>query len=116
MAIWTWKQHDTWPPGFAVLEAPNEEGVLGPIDLTTAVSVKIVAREKSAKDPTSPLFKVNVTVVSAPDGRIKYTPLAAHTETVGELSIEFEIDWGSGRIQTVPSTGYEAIDITDDLG
>jgi len=117
MAIWTWKEGDTWPPGFATLEAPNAEtGVKEVINLTGVVSVKVVAREKGKKDPESPLFKVAVVVVDAAKGRIKYTPAAAHTENEGELNIEFEIDWGEGKIQTVPSEGYETMKVSDDLG
>lgn len=114
---WIWKQHDTWPPGLAVLKAPNAvTGIVEVIDLTTATEVKIVARAKTASDPTAPFFKVKVTVVEATAGLVSYTPIEAHTETVQELNAEFEINWGSGKIQSVPVTGYFLINITDDLG
>lgn len=118
---WTWKQHDTWPPGYATIEAPNKTtGKLEAVDLSAAVSVKIVARAKTDNDPTAPLFKVAVNAYEsggAPEkGEVEYIPQAAHTEKVQELNGEFEVDWGGGKIQSFPAEGYFPINITDDLG
>lgn len=105
MADLTIKQNDTWPPLKATLTDEN-----GPIDLTTATAVRVIMKG------TTVTIDGVCTVVSATTGEVSYTWAAGDTAVNGSYNTEFEINWGSGRIETVPNDSYKTVEIKDDLG
>lgn len=106
MADLTIKRHDTWPPLGATLSDEN-----GPIDLTTASQVLVLLKSSS--------FLVDGTcTIDTPktNGHVTYAWVAGDTANSGTYEAEFQIDWGSGRIETVPNDSYDTVTIMDDLG
>lgn len=81
------------------------------IDLSEAQSVRfIMADAKGA-------MKVDgaCSVINATTGEIEYAWQAGDTDTSGTYRAEIQITFSDGRIETVPSRGYEHIEIQDDL-
>lgn len=107
MADFTLKQNDTWPPLEAVLTDAN-----GAVNLTGA-SVRMILKSAGAG---STVIQGACTIVSAVEGRVRYTWLAADTSLVNTLSGEFEVTWGDGKITTFPNDGYFTVEIKADLG
>lgn len=108
MADFTIKQHDTYPPINVQLK-----DAAGPIDLTTASLVKILAKNVTG----SVSWSGTCTITDAVAGRVKYDLLATpDTATINTYNAEFEITWASGKISTVPNSGYITIEIAADLG
>lgn len=101
------KQNDHLIPLDAVLEDQN-----GVIDLTTAASVKVIC--KTATGAVS--FTGTCTVTNAAAGAVRYLLTSSNLGTVNTYKGEFEITWSSGRIQTVPNTGYFELVVEADLG
>jgi hypothetical protein len=48
-------------------------------------------------------------------GKGTYTFAPGDTGDVGDYEVEFEVNWGSNRIETFPNEGYKSMLITDDL-
>lgn len=110
MADLTLKQNDTWPPLTFTLS-----GTGGPIDLTTATSIKVILKTASVvvtgtatKDPDQVVNK----------GKATYTWAVGDTAVIGTYDVEFEVNWGGSpaKIETFPNTGYLSLEIKDDLG
>lgn len=109
MADFTIKQHDTWPPlAFTLSDAS------GPVDLTTATTIKFIAKGQTViitgtcvKDPDQTVNK----------GKGTYTFLAADTAVNGLYDVEFEVNWGGtpAKVETFPNVGYLSLEIVDDL-
>ncbi len=56
------------------------------------------------------------TIVSpASGGVVQYAWVAADTDTVGSYQAEFEVEYGDGRIETFPNSGYIRIEVIDDI-
>jgi hypothetical protein len=98
MADATIKSGDTWPPLVTTLTKADGS----PIDLTTATSVKVYI-----KSPTNSVRTGTCTVTNAAQGVVSYTPVALDFPTPGTYQAEFEIDFGSGKLQTAPNDGYK---------
>lgn len=101
------KQNDTLPALVAYLYNPDGSVV----DLTGA-TVKFIMRLTSggaAKVDTA------ATVVTATSGYVKYSWVAADTDTVGEYEGEFEVTFSGGAIQTYPNSKYIKIKVVDDI-
>lgn len=68
---------------------------------------------------TNGTVKVNravATIVGAGTaGTVRYSWVAADTNTTGLYNGEFEVTFASGRIQTFPNPGAIRIQITDDI-
>lgn len=101
------KRGDTVPALEATLTDQD-----GPINLTTATSVKLLA--KSRTDATT--ISGTCSIVSAAQGKISYTWVSGNTSAPGSYDMEFEITWGVGQIETVPNDTYLWLEIAQDLG
>lgn len=101
----TFKAHDLFPPLEATLSDEN-----GPIDLSTATSVKLLMKSGSTN------VTGRCTVVDAANGRVRYDWIRGDTDTIGTYQVEFEITWPTALPETVPNTGYNEIVIEQDLG
>lgn len=69
----------------------------------TAVNVTGTTIKFSMKNKLTGQLKINegtVTIVTAASGVVKYTWVAADTDTVGEYEAEFEVTFGGGAIET----------------
>lgn len=93
-----------------VIQATLKDSV-GAIDLTTAVGVAFQMSHPGGA------VKVNAaaTIVTAASGIVRYSWGATDTDTAGVFDAEWEIDWGAGLTQTVPSDGFDRVVISDDL-
>lgn len=100
------KKNDTWPPLVATLNDAN-----GPIDLTQATQVRLILKSNTLRITTSP-----VNIVAPTSGQISYTWATGDTAQSGDYSLEFEITWTNGGIETVPNSSYLTVTIVDDLG
>lgn len=107
MADFTLKQHDTWPPLDATLE-----DAAGPINLTTAASVKLILKTPSG----STTITGTCSIVSAVAGTVRYLWQTSDTASVNTFNAEFEITWNDGKIETVPNSGYFEVSVVADLG
>jgi hypothetical protein len=107
ISTFTIKKGDLRP----VIQATLRDAV-GVIDLTNASGVSFVMNY-----PGGGSNKVNAagTIVTAASGIVKYTWTGTDTDTAGTFDCEWEIDWGGGVPQTVPSEGYDRVIITEDL-
>ena len=112
MADVTRKQNDTRP----FIDRTLQQTVNGSttiIALTTASAVKLIARFTGS---TTAKINASCAIASAAGGVVRYTLLAADTDTTGNLDAEYEITWNDGGVETVPNDGYFSIEIVDDLG
>lgn len=107
MPDYTLKQHDTYPPLVADLVDTD-----GAIDLSEAVSVRLLLRSKTLSIITDPVE----IVVPETLGRIRYEWQPGDTDVAGVYRLEFEITWDVGVIETVPNDGYKELVIMEDLG
>lgn len=113
-ADFTIKRGDTWSPIEAILKDQS-----GPIDLTTASKVKMLLKSGSTLIMTGP-------VTIAPNqstnetGKVTYEWEEGDTATIGTYNCEFEIEWESGKIESVPNGAdgklYCIVNIVQDLG
>ena len=106
------KRGDTWPPVDAVLSDQD-----GPIDLTTATSVKLLFKTTTG----STTYSRVCTITNAVAGAVRYSWTSADaatgpTSAVNSFNIEWEITWSDGGITTVPNVGYKSLAIVADLG
>ena len=105
------KTFDTWPPVSGTLSDVN-----GVINLTTAVSVKFIMKGNR----TGTVVTGACVITDAANGRVQYTwshGPPADTAIADTYQVEFEINWGSNEIQTVPNaaTANVMIQIDADL-
>lgn len=103
------KQNDTSPE----LEGILRDGFGSPIRITGATVVLNMRLQPGGA------VKVNGgvmgTVGSAVNGRVKYSWLAADTNTAGIYEAEIQITFSNGKIRTIPPKGYFIVDITGDI-
>lgn len=111
MADFTFKRNDRLPKLRATLQQGSPAT---PIDLTTAVSVKLILKDSTNMAGAA---KVNAacTLVTPSSGIVEYAWAAGDTDTSGTYNGEFEITWSTGITETVPNTGYFTVTIVDDL-
>ena len=107
MANFSLKQNDTWPALNATLSDVN-----GPINLTTATTVKIIIKPTGGGSAITG----TCTIVSAAAGTVRYSWVSGDTALAGTYQGEFEITWADGKIGTVPNEGYFSLEILADLG
>jgi hypothetical protein len=106
------KRGDSWPPVDAVLSDQD-----GPIDLTTATSVKLLFKTTTG----STAYSRVCTVTDALGGEVRYIWTLADaasgpTSAVNSFNIEWEITWSDGTVTTVPNVGYKTLSVVADLG
>lgn len=108
MAAFRIKKGDLLPKISGTCEDAN-----GPVDLTTASSVRFLMGL-----PGSSTNKVAAPAafVSKPDGTVEYAWVSGDTDTVGEYDAEFEVTWPGTKPETFPNRGYIKVSITADRG
>ena len=103
------KQNDTTP----ALEGILRDGFGSPINITGATVVLNTRLRPGGA------VKVNGGVMgavgSATRGRVKYSWLAADTDTAGIYEAEIQITFGNGAVRTIPPKGYFIVDVSDDV-
>ncbi len=105
------KQNDTTPPLRCALQFPSASGTV--LDLTNAAGVKFIMSHVNG----TPKVNRAATVLSpATAGVVMHTWLPADTNTAGVYHAEWQITWGDGTIQTLPTESYVRIEIVPDLG
>ncbi len=87
-----------------------------PLNLTAAISVKIVVRPKTAGLDDPPKFKSACQIINAVQGTGQYNWGAADLDTAGAFEYEFEIEWPGPLLQTIPSDSYLELTVMDDIG
>ena len=102
------KQNDTLPN----LRATLQNADASPIDLTTAVAVRLAVK---AMDGT-PAWKKACTVIDDEAGIVEYDFDATDTVIPEAYQGEFEIEWPGDEFQTVPNDTYFTFTIVADLG
>lgn len=112
MADVTIKQNDTRPKVDRTL-TETINGSTTVLNLSNASGVKLIARFSGSNTAK---INASAAIASANGGVVRYTFLAADTDTVGALQAEYEITWNDGGIETVPNDGYWSIEVVDDLG
>ena len=100
------KQNDTSPSILAELKDANNT----PVNITSATA-KIFVK---AIDGT---LKINssVQVINAALGKVRYDWQTGDTDTVGTYSVEFQVTYTDGSIETFPNTGSLALVVTREL-
>lgn len=100
------KQNDTSPSILAELKDANNT----PVNLTSA-TVKIFAKsiEGTLKIDES------VDIINGSLGTIRYDWQTGDTDTVGIYSVEFQVTYTDGAIETFPNTGSIALVVTKEL-
>lgn len=106
------KRGDSWPPIDAALSDQN-----GPINLTTATSVKLLFKTSTG----STTFTRTCTVTNPLTGAVRYAwttgdAATGPTSAPNTFNIEWEITWSDGTITTVPNIGYKSLVVVADLG
>jgi len=105
MADFCIKQGDTDPDITATLEDQNGTA----FDLTDC-TVKF-----HMKKGTTTKVDAAATITDASGGEVKYSWLAADTDTAGKYSCEWEITKSDGQIETVPNASHDIVLITKQL-
>lgn len=95
MANLTVKQYDTTPPVQATLSDTN-----GPINLTTASSVKIVMKGQVS----ATVINQSCTITDAANGDVEYVWQTGDTDIADTYVGEFAIHWSDSTVQKVPNT------------
>lgn len=101
------KQHDTAPTMTVALSDQN-----GPIDLSAASSVLMLMTGQGGIATAV----ATMHIASAQGGFCAYGWQSKDVQTADTFNTEFEIHWADGTLETVPNSGYNAIQITPDLG
>lgn len=96
-----WKQGDTSP---AVIEQLFD-GLGAPVVLTGA-SVRFHA---ALPGTATPKIDAAATVTDAALGKVSYTPVAADTDTIGVLMVEWKVTFAGGAIERFPNSDHQKI-------
>ena len=99
------KQNDTKPLE-AILEDEN-----GAVNLDSSTIVFNMWDENK----TLKVNRASVTIVSATQGRVKYSFDPADTDTAGTYQGEFEVTFSDSTVTTFPNDSYIPIRIVDDI-
>lgn len=99
------KRGDTAPPLHATL---TNDGV--GVDLAPATAVKVIGKRNGA------LLFSRAATTKTDQGVVTMAWQAGDTASPGLISIEIEIEWPDGTIQSLPSSGYLLVMVDPDLG
>lgn len=116
MKVFEIKRGDSWRPLEAVLLGPD-----GPIDLTGADRIRLRLRSSAVTVLTG-----DIDIVDAAAGKVSYQwqrpegdPEAGgqhgDLDFDGSYRAEFEIEWNTGDLQTVPNNDYFSVVVYPDL-
>ena len=100
------KQNDTSPSILAELKDANNT----PVNITSATA-KIFVK---AIDGTLKIDQ-SVQIINAALGTVRYDWQTGDTDTVGTYSVEFQVTYTDGSIETFPNTGSLALVVTKEL-
>jgi hypothetical protein len=84
------------------------------IALTLATEVRFLMKPQAGG--SGPTVNAKLTIVNVNTGEVRWDPLPGHVAVAGLYDAEFQITWQDGRTETVPSDGYEVVQIRADLG
>jgi len=101
------KRNDTSPAMLATLQDANGDAV----DITAA-SVRFHLRPINSQTVT---VDEAATIVTAPDGLVRYDWQAADTATIGSYQAEFEVTYADTTVETFPNDGYIRVEIISDI-
>jgi hypothetical protein len=90
------------------LEPPFKVEIIG-VDLT-GCTVQFVM-----SNTLTPKVNHAATITDAPNGIVSYSWIAGDTDTVGSYKAEWVITYPNGHKRTVPSGGYDYVDIVASL-
>lgn len=114
MADRTMKKGDTWPPLRG--KAEDEDGL---VDLTEADDLTVILKHTGA----GPTLTGTPVPIDPPDDdgfNWRYLFQAGDTDELGAYEVELEVVWDAAAtppsVQTFPTTGFNSLEITDDLG
>jgi len=101
------KQNDTGPAMLATLQDASGNA----INLVGA-SVRFHMRSVMGGNP---VVDAAATVVNAAAGTVRYSWIAADTNTVGSYQAEFQVTYADASVETFPNDSYIAVEIIDDI-
>lgn len=101
------KQNDTSPAMLATLQ--DADGVA--VSLVGA-TVRFHMRKLGG---TQTKVDAAATVVNALAGTVRYSWIAADTNTVGSYQAEFEVTYADASVETFPNDSYIPVEIIDDI-
>jgi hypothetical protein len=96
MPTWNWKQGDLAPSLLDTLYDGNNIIV----DLTTAVSVKLVV--KNVANGTVLINAAGVIVAPATNGQVRYDPISQDVAASGVFRADWQVTWTGGKVETFP--------------
>ena len=80
------------------------------VDLTSA-TVKFLLKHRTS----GTAYVLNAIVIDAEAGTVRYVPGVGFPTTAGTYNQEWEVTFADTTVLTFPSSGYNALIITDDL-
>jgi hypothetical protein len=114
VALFTIKRHDHRPTLRLVVTNKSDDPLIDgtPYDFTGAIAQTFLMYDSLAAQKIS----AGATFDGDPsDGVLLYTWQGTDTDTIGDFSAEFEVDFGSGDKITLPNTGVVTVRIVADL-
>jgi hypothetical protein len=101
------KQNDTSPAMLATLQ--DADGVaVSLVGATVRFHMRTLGGTQTKVDAAA-------TVVNALAGTVRYSWIAADTNTVGSYQAEFEVTYADASVETFPNDSYIAVEIIDDI-
>jgi len=102
------KRHSRRP--YVRLQVKDADG--NAYDLTSVFSVRFLMYDLDGVQKVDAAGSVESPATA---GIIKYEWAAADVDTAGNYNAEFDLDWGSGVVMTLPSNGLIRVRIHEDL-
>lgn len=103
----TFKQNDLGDTLKATLKDDN-----GDINVSNASDVRLIANDRDGKN----VLNESVTVTNGSAGEVEYSWSSGDfIEDAGIYRIEFEIEDGTGEVETVPNDGFVTVEIEEEL-
>ncbi len=100
------KQNDTSPSILAELKDANNT----PVNLTAATAKVFIKSVDGTLKVNEDVQIINVTL-----GVVRYDWQVGDTDTVGTYSVEFQVTYTDGAVETFPNTGSIALVVTKEL-
>jgi len=103
----TFKQNDLGDTLKATLKDDN-----GDINVSNASDVRLIANNREGKN----VLNESVTVTNGSAGEVEYSWSSGDfIENAGIYRIEFEVEDGTGEVETVPNDGFVTVEIEEEL-
>lgn len=104
-----WSQGDTAP---AIAEQLFD-GTGAPVVLTGA-TVRFQGIYSDAASIAQAIDQA-ATITDATTGKVSYTPVAADTDTIGDLLVQWKVTFSGGAIERFPNWGYQKVRVMDSV-